>query len=100
MIDRSTPMRLMFENLLLFAHTQIGVLSLFGHDVGIVVANRLIVFADLNTDIIQIMVDALRLDAFAFGTPPPLISHSCSETLILALNCEIVPLIVMRPITG
>lgn len=88
----------MFENLLLFAHTQIGVLSLFGHDVGIVVANRLIVFADLNTDIIQIMVDALRLDAFAFG--PPLISHSCSETLILALNCEIVPLIVMRPITG
>ena len=98
MIDRSTPMRLMFENLLLFAHTQIGVLSLFGHDVGIVVANRLIVFADLNTDIIQIMVDALRLDAFAFG--PPLISHSCSETLILALNCEIVPLIVLRPITG
>ena len=66
--------RVMFENIykspVLFAHTQIGVLDLFGRNVGIVVANRLIVFADLNTDIIQMTIDALRLDAFAFGSAP------------------------------
>ena len=62
----------MFENIykspVSFSHTQIGVLDLFSRDVGIVIANRLIVFADLDTDIVQMTVDAFRLDAFAFGT--------------------------------
>ena len=42
----------MFENLhkslVSFAHTQPGILDLFSRDVGIVIANRLIVFADLD----------------------------------------------------
>ena len=62
--------RVMFENIykspVSFSHTQIGVLDLFSRDVGIVVANRLIVFADLDADIVQMTVDAFRLDALAF----------------------------------
>ena len=93
----------MFENIhkspVSFAHTQPGILDLFSRDVGIVIANRLIVFADLDADIVQMAVDAFRLDAFAFGSAafnlPQLFRN-----VILALNCEIVPLIVLRPIIG
>ena len=95
----------MFENIhkspVSFAHTQPGILDLFSRDVGIVIANRLIVFADLDADIVQMAVDAFRLDALAFD--PSLLYrtfHSCSGTLISAPNCEIGPLIVLRPITG
>ena len=62
--------RVMFENIhkspVSFAHTQPGILDLFSRDVGIVIANRLIVFADLDADIVQMAVDAFRLDALAF----------------------------------
>ena len=62
--------RVMFENLhkslVSFAHTQPGILDLFSRDVGIVIANQLIVFADLDADIVQMAVDAFRLDALAF----------------------------------
>ena len=62
--------RVMFENLhkslVSFAHTQPGILDLFSRDVGIVIANRLIVFADLDADIVRMTVDAFRLDALAF----------------------------------
>lgn len=62
--------RVMFENLrkgpVSFSHTQPDVLDLFSRDVGIVIANRLIVFADLDADIVQMAVDAFRLDALAF----------------------------------
>ena len=62
--------RVMFENLrkgpVSFSHTQPDVLDLFSRDVSIVIANRLIVFADLDADIVQMAVDAFRLDALAF----------------------------------
>ena len=41
-------------------------LTFFGRDVGIVIANRPIMFADLDADIVQMAVDAFRLDALAF----------------------------------
>ena len=62
--------RVMFENLrkgpVSFSQTQPDVLDLFSRDVSIVIANRLIVFADLDADIVQMAVDAFRLDALAF----------------------------------
>lgn len=62
--------RVMFENLrkspVSFSHTQPDVLDLFSRDVGIVIANRPIMFADLNADIVRMTVDAFRLDALAF----------------------------------
>ena len=63
--------RVMFENIhkspVSFAHTQPGILDLFSRDVGIVIANRLIVFADLDADIVQMAVDAIRFETAAFG---------------------------------
>ena len=60
----------MFENIhkspVSFAHTQPGILDLFSRDVGIVIANRPIMFADQNADIVRMTVDAFRLDALAF----------------------------------
>ena len=41
-------------------------LTFFDRDVGIVIANRPIMFADLNADIVRMTVDAFRLDALAF----------------------------------
>ena len=62
--------RVMFENIhkspVSFAHTQPGILDLFSRDVGIVIANRPIMFADLDADIVRMTVDAFRLDALAF----------------------------------
>ena len=64
--------RVMFENIhkspVSFAHTQPGILDLFSRDVGIVIANRPIMFADLDADIVRMTVDAFRLDALAFGS--------------------------------
>ena len=60
----------MFENIhkspVSFAHTQPDILDLFSRDVGIVIANRPIMFADQNADIVRMTVDAFRLDALAF----------------------------------
>ena len=63
--------RVMFENLRKSPRYRSPIpsqtfLTFFGRDVGIVIANRLIVFADLDADIVQMAVDAFRLDALAF----------------------------------
>ena len=50
------------------AETQIGIFDLLGRDERIPVADRLIVLTDLGTDIIQMTVDPVGLDAPAFGT--------------------------------
>lgn len=63
--------RVMFENLRKSPRYRSPIpsqtfLTFFGRDVGIVIANRPIMFADLDADIIQMAVDAFRLDALAF----------------------------------
>ena len=63
--------RVMFENLRKSPRYRSPIpsqtfLTFFGRDVGIVIANRLIVFTDLDADIVQMAVDAFRLDALAF----------------------------------
>ena len=63
--------RVMFENLRKSPRYRSPIpsqtfLTFFGRDVGIVIANRPIMFADLDADIVQMAVDAFRLDALAF----------------------------------
>ncbi len=63
--------RVMFENLRKSPRYRSPIpsqtfLTFFGRDVGIVIANRPIMFADLNADIVRMTVDAFRLDALAF----------------------------------
>ena len=63
--------RVMFENLRKSPRYRSPIpsqtfLTIFGRDVGIVIANRPIMFADLDADIVQMAVDAFRLDALAF----------------------------------
>ena len=63
--------RVMFENLRKSPRYRSPIpsqtfLTFFGRDVGIVIANRPIMFADLDADIVRMAVDAFRLDALAF----------------------------------
>lgn len=63
--------RVMFENLRKSPRYRSPIpsqtfLTFFGRDVGIVIANRPIMFADQNADIVRMTVDAFRLDALAF----------------------------------
>ena len=63
--------RVMFENLRKSPRYRSPIpsqtfLTFFGRDVGIVIANRPIMFADLDADIVRMTVDAFRLDALAF----------------------------------
>ena len=63
--------RVMFENLRKSPRYRSPIpsqtfLTFFGRDVGIVIANRPIMFADLDADIVLMAVDAFRLDALAF----------------------------------
>ena len=65
--------RVMFENLRKSPRYRSPIpsqtfLTFFGRDVGIVIANRPIMFADLDADIVRMTVDAFRLDALAFGS--------------------------------
>ena len=50
------------------AETEVGIFDLLGRDERIPVADSLIVLADLGTDIIQMTVDPVGLDAPAFGS--------------------------------
>ena len=50
------------------AETEVGIFDLLGRDERIPVTDSLIVLADLGTDIIQMTVDPVGLDAPAFGT--------------------------------
>ena len=45
---------------------QIGIFDLIGRNITVAVADLLIVFVDLPSDIIQVAVDAVGLDAAAF----------------------------------
>jgi len=54
----------------------------------------LILFADIGFNIFLLLVDALRFETFIRG----LASQRPERTESLQLNCDIVPLIVIRPI--
>ena len=80
-------------------HTEEGVANLFGRDIRITVAEALVLLADIGLDIFQLLVDALRFETFARGLVG-LASQRVERTVSLQLNCDIVPLMVIRPIMG
>ena len=60
----------------------------------------LVVFADVGFDILQFFVGTLDCDALACVFVGFRIPECAGETDNLQLNCEIVPLIVIRPMMG
>lgn len=78
--------------------TEVGIFYLLGRDERIPIADSLIVLTDLDTDIIQMTVDPVGLDAPAFGTTAA--DFPCSGTESFALNCAMPSLTVIRPMTG
>ena len=80
-------------------HTEEGVANLFGRDIRITVAEPLILFADIGFDVLQLFIEALGFEALPAALFA-LASQREERTVSLQLNCDIVPLIVIRPITG
>ena len=89
-----------FEKQAIFvSETQIGIFDFLGRDERFPVADGLIVLADLGADIVQMAVDAIRFDTLAFGATAADFPR-LSGTLSFALNWAILPLTVIRPMTG
>ena len=87
------------QQMAVIAHTEKSVADSFGRDIRIPVAETLVLLADIGLDILQLLVDALRFETFARGLVG-LASQRVERTVSLQLNCDIVPLMVIRPMTG
>lgn len=71
-----------------------------GGYIAVPIADALVLLADVGFDVLQLFVDALSFDAFSrrlvcFGVP-----KGRGVWFSLQLNCAMVPLTVIRPITG
>lgn len=87
------------QELITVPETQPCVLDFLGSDIRIPVADALVLLADIGFD-----VSSFSLMRWATILLPAallaLVSHSLGEIDSLQLNCEIVPLMVMRPMIG
>ena len=97
-IDGNPAVEGLQQQAAIIAHTQESFADLFGRDIQIPVAETLALLTDIGLDIFQLLVDALRFEAFAggfvgFGIP----ERGANGEFAAELRHRT---IVMRPITG